>query len=81
MAGSQADTASANKLTVMRLSDLHRMTAVKDDEEDSEAPLDLEAADEDEENEPVCFLKIWNASLLFIFSFNPLRNRHFWHTT
>jgi len=52
-AGSQADTASSNKLTIMRLSDLHRMAAVKDDEEDSEAPLDLEAVDEDEENEPV----------------------------
>jgi len=55
VAGSQAATAAQNKLTVMRMSDMHRMPRAlgsrnDDDDGDSEFVLDLEGGDDSEED-------------------------------
>ena len=52
VAGSQAADPAANKLTVMKMSDMHRMARVRDDDgPDSEAVLDLEGGDDAEEED------------------------------
>jgi len=50
---SQAATPGANKLTVMKLSDLHRIPRAQreEDDGDEEAGIDLENADSDDDEE------------------------------